>query len=110
MWLNLNQKGGVRQLVIAGGVPSCCTVGGQLHCPCCRLWSPPDTRQQALKGNWPTYALLAAVDVLSNFCLVEAYAYTSLTSVTLLDCWTVPCEPPSSMFAAAFVRLWQAGT
>ena len=49
-------------------------------------------KKQPLKGRLYTYALLAALDVLANFCLVEAYAYTSLTSVTLLDCWTVPCE------------------
>ena len=37
------------------------------------------------------YALLALLDVEANALLVAAYRYTSLTSVTLLDCFTIPC-------------------
>lgn len=36
------------------------------------------------------YALLALLDVEGNCLLVLAYQYTSLTSVTLLDCFTIP--------------------
>ncbi|XP_077211987.1 uncharacterized protein LOC143847156 isoform X3 [Tasmannia lanceolata] len=34
--------------------------------------------------------MLAIVDVEANFLVVKAYQYTSLTSVMLLDCWTIP--------------------
>lgn len=36
------------------------------------------------------FAALAAVDMEANFLLNKAYRYTSITSVTLLDCWTIP--------------------
>lgn len=36
------------------------------------------------------YALLAFLDVEANFLLVKAYQFTSITSVTLLDCFTIP--------------------
>jgi solute carrier family 35 protein F1/2 len=35
-------------------------------------------------------ALLALVDVEANVLVTKAYQYTSLTSVTLLDCFTIP--------------------
>ena len=47
-------------------------------------------RRQRPKAEWYKYAVLAMADVLANFCVVEAYRYTSLTSVTLLDCFTIP--------------------
>ncbi|KAL1544915.1 solute carrier family 35 member F1-like isoform X2 [Salvia divinorum] len=48
-------------------------------------------RRQALKAKWYYYILLGAVDVEANFLVVKAYQYTSITSVMLLDCWTIPC-------------------
>jgi len=36
------------------------------------------------------YAILAAVDVEANFLVVTAYKYTSITSIMLLDCFTIP--------------------
>lgn len=36
------------------------------------------------------FAALAAVDMEANYLLNKAYRYTSITSVTLLDCWTIP--------------------
>lgn len=36
------------------------------------------------------YALLALLDVEGNYLLVCAFQFTSLTSVTLLDCFTIP--------------------
>lgn len=36
------------------------------------------------------YALLALLDVEANACLVAAYRWTSMTSVQLLDAWTIP--------------------
>ena len=34
--------------------------------------------------------MLALMDVEANYLLVSAYRYTSLTSVTLLDCFSIP--------------------
>ncbi|KAJ8774882.1 hypothetical protein K2173_018141 [Erythroxylum novogranatense] len=47
-------------------------------------------RKQPLKAKWYYYVLLGLVDVEANFLVVKAYQYTSLTSVMLLDCWTIP--------------------
>ncbi|KAF5187264.1 Solute carrier family 35 member f1, partial [Thalictrum thalictroides] len=50
-------------------------------------------------AKWWYYILLGLVDVEANFLgkygiayshVVKAYQYTSLTSVMLLDCWTIP--------------------
>ncbi|XP_057779002.1 uncharacterized protein LOC130997629 [Salvia miltiorrhiza] len=48
-------------------------------------------RRKPLKAKWYYYILLGLVDVEANFLVVKAYQYTSLTSVMLLDCWTIPC-------------------
>ena len=37
------------------------------------------------------YACLAVADVEGNYFAVKAYQYTSITSVMLLDCFTIPC-------------------
>ena len=39
---------------------------------------------------WWTYALVALADVEANYLVVTAYRYTSMTSVTLLDCFNIP--------------------
>jgi len=38
---------------------------------------------------WWAYAVLALVDVEANYLVVKAYAYTSMTSVMLIDCWSI---------------------
>ncbi|XP_067124852.1 solute carrier family 35 member F2-like isoform X1 [Centruroides vittatus] len=43
-----------------------------------------------LRARGWKYFLLAAVDVEANYLLVKAYQYTTLTSVQLLDCFTIP--------------------
>ncbi|KAK9288195.1 hypothetical protein L1049_016644 [Liquidambar formosana] len=48
-------------------------------------------RSKALKAKWYYYVILALVDVEANFLVVKAYQYTSLTSVMLLDCFSIPC-------------------
>ncbi|XP_047308762.1 solute carrier family 35 member F1-like [Impatiens glandulifera] len=48
-------------------------------------------RRKALKTRWYYYILLGLVDVEANFLVVKAYQYTSITSIMLLDCWTIPC-------------------
>ncbi|KAI4302735.1 hypothetical protein MLD38_038447 [Melastoma candidum] len=47
-------------------------------------------RRQPLKAKWYYYILLGLVDVEANFLVVKAYQYTSITSVMLLDCWSIP--------------------
>lgn len=44
-----------------------------------------------LRLKWWVYALLALCDVEANFLVVLAYQYTSLSSVMLLDCFSIPC-------------------
>ncbi|WOL03655.1 solute carrier family 35 member F1-like isoform X1 [Canna indica] len=48
-------------------------------------------RKRPLQIKWYYYLMLAVVDVEGNYIVVKAYQYTSLTSVMLLDCWTIPC-------------------
>lgn len=42
------------------------------------------------KSELLAYFLLAIVDVEANYFVVKAYKYTSITSVMLLDCFTIP--------------------
>uniref|UniRef100_A0A0D9WH35 Uncharacterized protein n=1 Tax=Leersia perrieri TaxID=77586 RepID=A0A0D9WH35_9ORYZ len=46
-------------------------------------------RRQKLKIPWYWYLALAFIDVQGNYLVVKAYQYSYITSVTLLDCWTV---------------------
>ncbi|CAL9120360.1 unnamed protein product [Musa textilis] len=47
-------------------------------------------RRQKLLVAWYWYLVLAFVDVQGNYFVIKAYQYSSITSVTLLDCWTIP--------------------
>jgi hypothetical protein len=47
--------------------------------------SPPPQR------NLWWYVLAAVLDVQANFLVLLAYNYTTITSVMLLDCFTIPC-------------------
>ncbi|CAA6667575.1 unnamed protein product [Spirodela intermedia] len=47
-------------------------------------------RRQKLLVPWYWYLALAIVDVQGNYLGVKAYQYTSITSATLLDYWTIP--------------------
>jgi hypothetical protein len=44
-----------------------------------------------LQVAWWKYALLAFADVEANYLVVKAYSYTTITSIMLIDCWTIPC-------------------
>ncbi|XP_050243539.1 uncharacterized protein LOC126692101 isoform X2 [Quercus robur] len=46
-------------------------------------------RRQRLKVSWYWYLILGFVDVQGNYLVNKAYQFSSITSVTLLDCWTV---------------------
>ncbi|XP_053209117.1 solute carrier family 35 member F2-like [Panonychus citri] len=45
---------------------------------------------QVIKSRGWKYFLLAAMDVEANFLVVKAYQYTTLTSIQLLDCFSIP--------------------
>lgn len=53
-----------------------------------RLFKHGTTR--SLARPWWQFAALALLDVEANFLVVLAFKYTSITSVTLLDCWSIP--------------------
>ncbi|XP_048322145.2 uncharacterized protein LOC107432192 isoform X2 [Ziziphus jujuba] len=46
-------------------------------------------RRQQLRVPWYWYVFLGFVDVQGNYLVNKAFQFSSLTSVTLLDCWTV---------------------
>ncbi|KAL6661030.1 hypothetical protein ACP70R_000414 [Stipagrostis hirtigluma subsp. patula] len=48
-------------------------------------------RRQPLTMKWYYYLILGIIDVEANYIVVKSYQYTSLTSVMLLDCWSIPC-------------------
>ncbi|CAD6218567.1 unnamed protein product [Miscanthus lutarioriparius] len=48
-------------------------------------------KRQHMTIKWYYYLILGIVDVEANYIVVKAYQYTSLTSVMLLDCWSIPC-------------------
>jgi solute carrier family 35 protein F1/2 len=53
----------------------------------------PSSARSAWPGqrhNWLSFAALAVLDVEANTLVTKAYQFTSLTSVTLLDCFTIP--------------------
>ena len=43
-----------------------------------------------LSNHWSYYVIVAVFDVEANFMIIEAYKYTSITSVMLLDCFAIP--------------------
>ncbi|CAL4908451.1 unnamed protein product [Urochloa decumbens] len=46
-------------------------------------------RRRKLQIAWYWYLAMAFIDVQGNYFFVKAYQYSYITSVTLLDCWTV---------------------
>lgn len=55
------------------------------------------------------YLLAAILDVEANFLVIEAYNYTSITSVMLLDCFTIPCAMVLSYFFLGCRYRWKHG-
>jgi solute carrier family 35 protein F1/2 len=51
-----------------------------------------------VKSKWFIYFPLAFVDVEANYFVVKAYQFTSITSVMLLDCFTIPCVMAFTFF------------
>ncbi|KAK9921223.1 hypothetical protein M0R45_029742 [Rubus argutus] len=46
-------------------------------------------RREKLRVSWYWYLLLGFIDVQGNYLVNKAYQFSSITSVTLLDCWTI---------------------
>lgn len=56
-------------------------------------------RKGKLQRPWWAYLGIALVDVEANYLVVRAYRDTSITSVTLLDCFAIPCAMALSYMA-----------
>ncbi|KAG8068495.1 hypothetical protein GUJ93_ZPchr0005g15289 [Zizania palustris] len=71
-------------------------------------------RQQKLLIPWYWYLALVFIDVQGNCLAIKAYHYSYITSVNLLDCWTIPWVMILTRFALGTrYSLWQfvgAGT
>eukprot|EP00608_Synchroma_pusillum_P006759 CAMPEP_0198423338 /NCGR_PEP_ID=MMETSP1452-20131203/3034_1 /TAXON_ID=1181717 /ORGANISM="Synchroma pusillum, Strain CCMP3072" /LENGTH=429 /DNA_ID=CAMNT_0044143637 /DNA_START=48 /DNA_END=1333 /DNA_ORIENTATION=+ len=79
----------------AGDDTSACSVASpaDFAAPPPRWGAPGDLggAPKALSAPWYHYAALALVDLEANFLFVKAYQYTSITSIMLLDGFTIPC-------------------
>lgn len=53
---------------------------------------------ERIRINRWLYFLGAILDVEANFLVLEAYNYTNVTSIMLLDCFTIPCVMALSYF------------
>lgn len=54
--------------------------------------------KEAFVNRWWKYLLLAILDVEANYLVVRAYEYTTITSIQLLDCFSIPCVMALSWF------------
>ncbi|KAK7337220.1 hypothetical protein VNO77_17783 [Canavalia gladiata] len=60
--------------------------------------------------SWYWYLLLAFADVQGNYLVNKAYQFTTITSVTLLDCWTIPWVIILTwIFIGTRYSLWKLG-
>ncbi|KAL6141783.1 hypothetical protein ACLB2K_060070 [Fragaria x ananassa] len=65
-------------------------------------------RREKLRVSWYWYLLLGFVDVQGNYLVNEAYQFSSITSVTLLDCFTIAWVLLLTwIFLGARYSLWQ---
>ena len=53
------------------------------------------------------YIFAAVLDVEANFLVIVAYNYTTITSVMLLDCFTIPCAMALSFFFLNYRYTWK---
>ncbi|KAJ4705183.1 solute carrier family 35 member F1-like [Melia azedarach] len=65
-------------------------------------------RRQRLRVAWYWYLLLGFIDVQGNYLVNKAFQFTSITSVTLLDCWTIAWAVIFTwLFLGTQYNLWQ---
>jgi solute carrier family 35 protein F1/2 len=66
------------------------------------MWANYKSNTNILTINleWPLwlYILVAILDVEANVLVISAYRYTSITSIMLLDCFSIPCVMLLSMY------------
>jgi solute carrier family 35, member F1/2 len=60
-----------------------------------------------VRVNKLLYLLAAFLDVEANFLVLLAYNYTSITSVMMLDCFTIPCAMGLSYFFLGCRYTWK---
>ncbi|KAE8668426.1 Solute carrier family 35 member F2 isoform 3 [Hibiscus syriacus] len=67
-------------------------------------------RGQKLRVPWYWYLALGFVDVQGNYLVNKAFQFSSITSVTLLDCWTIVWAIILTyIFIGTRYSLWQLG-
>ncbi|MBA0596731.1 hypothetical protein Gorai_013540 [Gossypium raimondii] len=67
-------------------------------------------RGQKLRIPWYWYLALGFVDVQGNYLVNKAFQFSSITSVTLLDCWTIVWAIfLTYFFIGTRYSLWQLG-
>ncbi|KAK8672152.1 hypothetical protein V6N13_110525 [Hibiscus sabdariffa] len=67
-------------------------------------------RGQKLRIPWYWYLALGFVDVQGNYLVNKAFQFSSITSVTLLDCWTIVWAIVLTyIFIGTRYSLWQLG-
>lgn len=59
-----------------------------------------------INSPWYWYLIVAFLDVEANVLVTTAYQYTSITSVMLLDCFSIPCTMLLSHFALGARYSW----
>ncbi|KAL3358138.1 hypothetical protein AABB24_015334 [Solanum stoloniferum] len=65
-------------------------------------------RRQKLQIPWYWYALIGFADVQGSFLVNKAFQYSSITSVTILDCWTIAWVMILTwLFLGTRYSLWQ---
>mmetsp|Transcript_7078 Transcript_7078/g.22401 ORF Transcript_7078/g.22401 Transcript_7078/m.22401 type:complete len:407 (+) Transcript_7078:2-1222(+) len=69
------------------------------------------TGKRQIHVSWYKYLLLAIADVEANYLVVKAYQFTSITSVMLLDSFSIPCVMLLSrlLLRTRYTRLHVAG-
>lgn len=63
--------------------------------------------QKLLYSQYLWYFLAALLDLEANFLVISAYQYTSVTSIMLLDCFTIPCVMMLSYFCLRYTYTWR---
>eukprot|EP01138_Halocafeteria_seosinensis_P014144 gb/GECG01014442.1/.p1 GENE.gb/GECG01014442.1/~~gb/GECG01014442.1/.p1 ORF type:complete len:393 (+),score=26.49 gb/GECG01014442.1/:1-1179(+) len=74
------------------------------------FWVKSSADQQGkcnLQISWWKYALLALCDVEANYFVVKAYQYSTISSIMLIDCFTIPSVMVLSRVFLKVTYRWQ---
>jgi solute carrier family 35 protein F1/2 len=83
----------------SSGSGSASRADGRTHGPLTGAGSADQSSMLIVEDNssyemhcpWYLYLFLALLDVEANVIIISAYNYTSITSIMLLDCFSIPC-------------------